>query len=177
MTEITRVPLQPVAKGSLGKVWLGAIAAVALAGGAAWASMPLMVKVETIQPGEGPNPTLADVAVINYKGMLKDGKVFDEGKQAPLPLEGVIPGFTKALQQMQRGGKYRIEIPAKLGYGERAAGPIPANSDLVFDVELIGFMDAQQFQQQQAMMQQLRQMQSQGKNGAPHGGPEAMPQP
>ena len=122
-------------------------------------------------------PALADVAVINYKGMLKDGKVFDEGKQAPLPLEGVIPGFTKALQQMQRGGKYRIEIPAKLGYGERAAGPIPANSDLVFDVELIGFMDAQQFQQQQAMMQQLRQMQSQGKNGAPHGGPEAMPQP
>jgi FKBP-type peptidyl-prolyl cis-trans isomerase FkpA len=182
MTEITRVPLQPIAKGSLTKLWIG-IAAVALAaGGIAYAALPPSVVVDVIKAGSGPSPTREDVALINYKGMLADGKVFDENKNAVLPLSDVVPGFTKALEQMQKGGKYTVVIPSELGYGDKAQGPIPANSDLTFEIELIDFKSRAEIEQQQAIMQQLQQMQGGaggpgGPGGAPHGAmPEGMPQ-
>ena len=99
MTEITRVPLQPLAKGSLSKLWLGVAAAVAVAGGIAWAAMPALVAVKTIKAGEGASPTLDDVAFIEYTGKLADGKVFDQGK-APLALREVVPGFSQALAHL-----------------------------------------------------------------------------
>lgn len=174
MTEITRVPLQPIAKGSLGKMWLGVIAAVAAAGGIAWAALPASVKVETLVAGKGASPTIEDVALINYKGTLEDGKVFDQANNAVLPLQGVVPGFTKALEQMQKGGKYKVEIPSQLAYGSKAVGPIPANSDLTFEIELIDFRNRAELEQQQRMMQQMQQMQG-GHGGAPGGVPGAVP--
>ena len=177
MTEITRVPLQPIAKGSLGKLWLGVVAAVALAGAGAWAAMPTLVKVSTVRAGEGPSPSLDDVAFIDYTGKLANGTVFDQGK-APLALRDVVPGFTQALEQMQAGGKYKVMIPAKLAYGDRATGPIPANSDLYFDIEVLGVMSRQQFEQQRQMMQMMQGLQGGGAHGAPEGGaPEAAPRP
>jgi FKBP-type peptidyl-prolyl cis-trans isomerase FkpA len=173
MTEITRVPLQPIAKGALGKLWLGVLAALLIAGGIAWASVPVGVKVETLVAGKGVSPTRDDVVLINYKGMLDDGKVFDEGKQAPLPVDGVIPGFTQALEQMQVGGKYRVSIPAALGYGGEQAGEIPPNSDLTFEIELLDFKSKAEIEQQQRIMQQLQQMQQQ-QGGAP-GAPGQLP--
>lgn len=172
MTEITRVPLQPIAKGSLTKIWVGVAAAALAAGGIAWAAMPPQVHVATLTAGAGASPTATDVALINYKGTLPDGKVFDEGKNAVFPLQGVIPGFTKALEQMQKGGKYKVEIPSSLGYGDKAQGPIPANTDLTFEIELIDFISGQEYQRQMQMMQQMQQMQG----GAPHGAPGGMPQ-
>lgn len=161
MTEVTRVPLQPIARGALPKLWIG-IAAVALAGaGIAWAAVPESVRVETVAPGQGLSPTLDDVALVNYKGTLDDGTVFDEGKQAVFPLGETIPGFTKALEQMQRGGKYHVRIPAKLAYGSQAVGKIPANSALNFDIELLDFKSRAEIEQQQRMIQQLQQMQMQ----------------
>ena len=178
MTEITRVPLQPIAKGSLGKIWLGVAAAVLIAGGVAYAALPPHVDVDTLVAGKGASPTASDVALINYKGTLPDGKVFDEAKNAVFPLQGVIPGFTKALEQMQKGGKYKVEIPASLGYGDKAAGQIPPNTDLTFEIELLDFISGQEYQRQMQMMQQMQQMQMGGGAGAPHGAPplpEGMP--
>jgi FKBP-type peptidyl-prolyl cis-trans isomerase FkpA len=180
MTEITRVPLQPIAKGSLTKLWLG-IAVVALLGaGAAYATLPASVDVDTVSKGTGESPTRDDIALVNYKGMLPDGKVFDEGKQAVLPLSEVVPGFTKALEQMQRGGKYKVHIPAKLAYGEKGAGPIPPNTDLDFDIELLDFKSRAEVEQQQRILQQLQQMQmgggAAGVPGAPGAGvPQGVP--
>lgn len=175
MTEIHRVPLQPIARGSLTKLWLG-IAVVALLGATvAYATMPAAVDVETITAGKGESPTRTDVALVNYKGTLPDGKVFDEGKQAVLPLDGVVPGFTKALEQMQRGGKYKVHIPSELAYGDKAAGPIPANTDLDFEIELIDFKSRAEIEQQQRIMQQLQQMQGGGVPGA--AGPQVVPPP
>lgn len=175
MTEITRVPLQPIAKGSLGKLWLG-IAAVALAaGGIAYAALPATVDVQTLTPGSGASPTIADVALINYKGTLPNGKVFDQAERAVLPLQGVVPGFTKALEQMQRGGKYKVVIPSKLAYGEKGAGEIPPNTDLTFEIELLDFKNRAEIEEQQRMLQQLQQMQQQ-QGGAP-GAPGAAPIP
>ncbi len=178
MTEITRVPLQPIARGSLIKLWVGVIVALLVAFGVAHATRVVQfseVKVIAIKEGQGPTPTTADVALINYVGKLTNGKVFDHGDRAPMPLEGVIPGFSQGLQKMKAGGTYRLEIPAALAYGSTAKRDasgqevIPANSDLVFEVQLLGSMPAQQFQQMM-MAQQMHQGQ-----GAPGGAPGAMP--
>lgn len=167
MTEITRVPLQPIAKGALGKIWAGVAAIALAAGGIAYAALPPSVDVETLVAGQGGSPTRADVALVNYKGMFADGKVFDEGQRAVLPLSDVVPGFTKALEQMQRGGKYKVVIPSSLAYGAQGSGPIPPNTDLTFEIELLDFKSRAEIEQQQAMMQQLQQMQQMP--GAPHG--------
>ena len=176
MTEITRVPLQPIAKGSLTRLWLGVAAAVAVAGGVAWAAMPPLVAVKTVKAGEGASPTLDDVAFIDYTGRLKNGQVFDSGK-APLALREVVPGFTQALLQTQAGGKYKVVIPASLAYGDKATGPIPANSDLYFDIEVLGVMNRQQFEQQRQMMQMMQQQGLGGGHGEAAPGAEAVPGP
>jgi FKBP-type peptidyl-prolyl cis-trans isomerase FkpA len=174
MTEITRVPLQPIAKGALTKLWLAVAAVFLAAAGLAWATLPGSVKVITEKAGTGASPTLEDVVLINYKGMLKDGKVFDEGKQVPNPVAEFVPGFTQAVLKMQRGGKYKVEIPAALGYGEKANGPIPANSDLTFEVELLDFKNRAELEAQMQAMQQMQQMQQ---GGGPGGMPPGMAPP
>jgi FKBP-type peptidyl-prolyl cis-trans isomerase FkpA len=119
------------------------------------------VKVETIKPGSGARPTLTDMVLINYKGMLPDGKVFDQNQNVPMPLDGVIPGFTQALTEMQRGGSYKVFIPAELAYGEKGAGPIPPNTDLTFEIDLIDFRSRQEVEAEMQKMQQLQQQQQQ----------------
>lgn len=172
MTEITRVPLQPIAKGAVAKIWVGVAAIVLAAGGVAYAALPPSVDVKTLTAGSGESPTAEDVVLINYKGTLPDGKVFDEAKQVPMALNEVVPGFGKALVKMQRGGKYKVQIPSELAYGDKAVGEIPANTDLTFEIELIDFKSRAEIEQQQRILQQLQQMQMQG-GGAPGAAPEA----
>lgn len=168
MTEITRVPLQPLAKGSKSKLWLGAAVALAFGAVVANAARPALVDVKTVQAGTGGNPTVADVVLINYVGRLSNGTVFDQQQHVPMMMQGVIPGFSKALQQMQAGGKYVVHIPAKMAYGARAAGPIPANSDLTFEIEVLQFANRAELEAQQRMMEQMmRQQQGRGAAGAP----------
>lgn len=97
------------------------------------------VKVETLAAGQGDRPPVGSYVLIDYKGMLTDGTVFDHAEHMPMALDEVVPGFARGLVQMQRGGRYRLTIPSELGYGARAMGPIPANSDLVFEIALIDF--------------------------------------
>lgn len=97
----------------------------------------------TLKPAEGPKPAKADYALVNYIGYLAaTGAVFDQGMQAAFPVEGVIPGFSEGLQLMAKGSEWRFCVPAALGYGAQESGPIPANSDLVFQVELLEFKTA-----------------------------------
>jgi FKBP-type peptidyl-prolyl cis-trans isomerase FkpA len=183
MTEITRVPLQPVGKGSLTRLWLGVAVVVLLAALAAWLAAPKVqtlaggVTVETIEAGEGNSPGATDFALVNYRGTLPDGTVFDEGQQTPMPVNQVVPGFSTALQAMQSGGRYRVQIPADQGYGSDVppGAPIPPDTDLTFEVDLLEFrtqqevMQMQQQMMQQQMMQQM--MQQQGQGAAPGGLP------
>jgi FKBP-type peptidyl-prolyl cis-trans isomerase len=93
-----------------------------------------------IRAGKGKKPQADSKVKVNYKGYLKaDGSKFDEGEAAEFKVSGVIPGFAQGLQLMQPGGSYRLCIPAALGYGEAGTGPIPANADLVFEVDLLSF--------------------------------------
>jgi FKBP-type peptidyl-prolyl cis-trans isomerase FkpA len=192
MTEITRVPLQPLAKGSLVKVWLGVAAAVLLAGGIAWAAMPPGVSIDTITAGTGPSPQADDVVFVKYTGKLEDGTVFDQSQEGGWPIPGIlpdgtalplnemVPGFQQALLQMQKGGKYTVEIPSDLAYGAAPppGAPIPPNADITFEIELVDFMGRdeaeQKYQQMVGMMQQMQG--APGAEGAPEGAaPPAAP--
>jgi FKBP-type peptidyl-prolyl cis-trans isomerase FkpA len=80
--------------------------------------------------------------VANYKGYLTDGTVFDEsktGSPATFALKTVIPGWQEGLQLIGVKGKIKLLIPSALGYGSTAKTNIPANSVLIFDIELVEF--------------------------------------
>lgn len=102
---------------------------------------PSGLQYEVISEGKGAKPTAADTVKVHYEGKLTDGTVFDSsikrGEPVSFPVSGVIPGWTEALQLMPVGAKYRLTIPADLAYGPEGAGPIPPNSVLIFDVELL----------------------------------------
>ncbi len=93
-----------------------------------------------IKPGKGEKPGADAKVKVNYAGRLKtDGTQFDAGQGTEFKVQGVVPGFGQGLQLMQAGGRYRLCIPAALAYGESGSGPVPANADLVFDVDLLSF--------------------------------------
>jgi hypothetical protein len=193
--SVTAVPLQPTRRANLVLLWLGIVIAVAIAvwlafyGTAAaraqvgdnaaflaWNAKQPGVKTtpdgleyKVLAPGKGDShPTDEDISLINYSGSLRDGTVFDASKQpTPLPVAGSIKGFSEGLKLMTKGAKYRFWIKPELGYGAQGAGPIPPDSLLVFDVELVDFLP-QSVLQQQMQMQQM--MQGGGAPGAGAGG-------
>lgn len=179
MSEITAVPLQPVARSTLVKLWLGVGVLLAVGVGAAWAGTERQVRlamppsaflaangrksgVETtasgleyqvIREGAGARPTAQDMVLVDYEGRLLDGKIFDasarHGGPTPLPVGQMVPGFSEALQLMNKGAKYRFWIKPELAYGPQAMPDprtgeevIPANALLVFDIDMHEIMPA-----------------------------------
>lgn len=95
---------------------------------------------EVIKEGYGASPVSGNNVIIKYTGRLADGTVFDQtgDKTVTFPIDNLVPGFTEGLKMMKAGGKYRLFIPAHLGYGsQNVQGVIPGNSALDFTVELI----------------------------------------
>ena len=107
-------------------------------------STGLLYKVE--KEGTGDAPKDSDTVVVNYKGTLIDGKEFDNsytrGEPLSFRLDGVIPGWTEGLKNIKKGGKIKLVIPPALAYGKNGVPGIPANSTLVFDVELLDIKPA-----------------------------------
>jgi len=103
------------------------------------------LQYEVLVAGDGAKPTATDTVSTHYHGTLVDGTVFDSsvnrGEPASFPVNRVISGWTEALQLMPVGSKWRLFIPPGLAYGNRATGSIPANSTLIFDVELLAIED------------------------------------
>jgi FKBP-type peptidyl-prolyl cis-trans isomerase FklB len=99
------------------------------------------LQYQVITEGEGERPTLESRVVTHYTGTLMDGKVFDSsierGQPAEFPLNAVIQGWQEGIPLMKKGSRYRLFVPAALGYGENSPSTIPPNSVLIFDVELI----------------------------------------
>ena len=139
--SVSQVPLRRIAKGSLVKLWLAVAALVALAFAVAYygAGQLKSVTVETVAAGTGPAVGEMDGVIIEYTGRTEDGQVFDttDGRgPAPMLVSGVIPGFKKALMQMQQGGRYKIHIPQRLAYGDNPPPGAPVG-DLDFDVHVV----------------------------------------
>ena len=192
MTEITRVPIKPVAKGSLTKLWIGVILAMLVGAGLAWSAVPRGLDVDTEVAGSGPVAKKGDVVFVKYTGKLaSNGTVFDQSQDIPLPVQGLfppgnpfpveegatIPGFFQGLQQMQKGGKYKLFIPADLAYGASPPpnSPIPANADLEFDIEVTAIMTRPTFERNLAILRQTMEAQMGKQGGAPGGAPQGAP--
>lgn len=154
MSEVTAVPLRPIAKGSLVKLWVGVAAALAIGLGAAYLGTasqvamamspdeflaanaknsgviqtPSGLQYKVLQEGSGPKAGPADMVLVNYDGKLLSGKTFDstktDGKPRPMGVGGMIPGWTEGLQLMSQGAKYRFWMPPSLAYGEHGAGGV-----------------------------------------------------
>ncbi|WP_437185422.1 FKBP-type peptidyl-prolyl cis-trans isomerase [Planctomicrobium sp. SH668] len=99
------------------------------------------LKYRIIEEGTGKRPNVNSKVLCHYRGWLDSGKEFDSsigGEPISFPLNGVIAGWTEGLQLIKEGGKIELEIPSRLGYGERGQpGAIPPNARLHFEVELI----------------------------------------
>lgn len=205
--SITAVPIQPIQKGSIAKFWIviGILAAIGIglacygtgsirktyatdvqflknnAGEKDVVTTKSGLQYQVLRGGEGPSPTDNDVVLVKYKGTLRSGKVFDENPQGAMPVAGVVPGFSEALKHMQRGGSYRVWIPANLGYGpsdqknpQTGEVAIPGNSLLIFDVDLLEYKSRAEVDAMQKKMQEMQKHQS--KAGPVSGGPDGAPQ-
>ena len=104
----------------------------------------LQYKIIRSGPEGGPHPTPRDEVKVNYTGTLLSGEVFDStdqrGQPAVFQLDGLVQGWVEGLQLMRPGDVWVIYVPPKLGYGDEQKGPIPANSVLVFRLELLGVL-------------------------------------
>jgi len=102
---------------------------------------PSGLQYKVITEGTGRTPTAVDKVKTHYRGTLINGAEFDSSYErnqpAEFPVNGVIKGWTEALQLMKEGAKWELYIPANLAYGERGRPGIPPNSVLIFQIELL----------------------------------------
>ncbi len=104
------------------------------------------LQYEVLSEGKGAIPASTAKVRTHYHGTLIDGTVFDSsydrGEPAEFPVNGVIAGWTEALQLMKEGAKWRLYVPSALAYGEKGAGgAIGPHATLIFDVELLAIVD------------------------------------
>jgi FKBP-type peptidyl-prolyl cis-trans isomerase FklB len=109
-------------------------------------ALPSGLQYKVLKEGNGPKPTATDSVVCNYRGTLINGTEFDSstkhGGPATFPVNGVIKGWTEALQLMPVGSKWQLFVPSDLAYAERGAGEdIGPNATLIFEVELVSIQD------------------------------------
>lgn len=95
-------------------------------------------------PGDATRPISTSTVYVKYRGFLLDGTQFDSSYEsseqpAQFVISGVVPGFGEGLKLFGKGGKGKLIIPSTLGYGATVAGGVPANSVIIFDIELVNF--------------------------------------
>ena len=180
MSAVTAVPIRPIRKGSLVKLWLGLLILCLGAAGLAWIGtrgqqlieLGHGVRMRVVTPGHGPVMTDADVMLLTYRlhkndvasPVLQDSEQVGQGQPFPATTAQVYPGFADGLRHMQAGGRYILWLPP----GTHVTGPIPPEAGftehdtLVFELHTLqlGAGMAQVLQQQQ-MMQMQQQMQEQ----------------
>ena len=109
-------------------------------------TLPSGLQYKVVKAGTGKKPKATDTVVTHYKGTLLDGTEFDSSfkrnQPATFKVNGVIRGWTEALQLMEEGAKWILYVPAALAYGDRGAGQqIGPNATLIFEVELISIQE------------------------------------
>ena len=178
----TTVPIQPLARGSVLKLWLGILLLALIAAGIAWLgtagqqreTLKSGVQLQVIEAGEGPTVTPADLAALRYRlyhdgELLQDSNEAGQGQPFVTSTEGLFPGFSQGLQRMQAGGRYRLWLPPgqHVQPGQVPPGaPFTAEDTLMFEIEVL------QIAPGMAAMQRMMGPQGQG---APGGAPGSAP--
>lgn len=173
--SVTAVPIRPLPRGSVLKLWIGLIVLMLIAAAIAWFGTAGQQRIRTatglqyqvIEEGEGEAITPADLALIHFIARREDGEVFADtrrGEPIPAAVGNFVPGFDEALQLMRQGSHFRIWIPPELGYGDTPppGAPFEAGETLVFDIQVL------QVAPGMAAMQSL--MGGPGGPGGPSGG-------
>jgi len=185
--SVTAVPIRPLSRGSVLKLWLGLLVLVLLAAGLAWfgtralqrETLPSGVQLQVIEEGEGNMVTPADLVALRYRLTKTDGTLIQDSDDTGQPFvtgtEGLFPGFSEGLQRMQQGGRYRLWLPP----GQHVQGPLPPGAPftpedtLVFDIEVMQIAPGMAAMQQ--MMGAPGASGPGGAQGAPPSGPGGPP--
>ncbi len=161
--SVTEVPIRPLARGSVLKLWIGLLALALAAAALAWVGTRSQqrettasgLQIQVIEAGEGPTVTPADLVALRYKLRKQDGTLIQDSDQTGQPFvtgtQGLFPGFSEGLQMMQAGGTYRLWVPPELGI----QGPIPPGAPFDADDTLIFEVRVLQIAPGMAAMQQL----------------------
>ena len=182
MSAVTQVPIRPLARFSLVKLWLALLVLALAAAGLAWWGTEAMqrettasgLQYQVIEEGEGATITAADLLLIHFVGRRANGEIFANtlGQQpVETPPDNFIPGFGEGLKMMRKGAHYRLWIPPHLGYQGNLppSAPFGPEETLTFDIRVVdvapGMAAAQRMQQMQQMLQQ--QQGAPGGSGAP----------
>jgi FKBP-type peptidyl-prolyl cis-trans isomerase len=111
-------------------------------------TLPSGLQYKILTKGDGKIATVVDTIVCNYRGTLLDGTEIDSSykrkEPTTAPVKDLIPGWSQALQLMPVGSKWQLFVPPQLAYGDQAAGPIPPNATLIFEVELLSIQEKPQ---------------------------------
>ena len=188
MPEVTAVPIRPIRKGSLIKLWLGLLVLALAAAALAWAgtrplqvqTLPSGARYRVLAEGHGPAMTPADVAALHYKlhvnseraPVIQDSE--ENGQPFVTSVQEVFPGFADALTHMRAGGRYLLWLPSgtHIPAGTPPPGaPFTPRDTLVFEIEMLQIAPGMAAQRQMQMMQQMMQMQQQQQGGAGGGAP------
>ena len=165
MSAVTAVPIRPLSKGSVLRLWLGLLLVILAAGALAWWGTNAMQVVTTasglryqvVDEGQGDPITAADLVALRYRLRVggPDGEVIQDSQQTGQPFvtstQGAIRGFSEGLLLMREGGSYRLWIPPRLGYGNNVppGAPFGPNDTLYFEIEV------QQIARGMAALQQM----------------------
>jgi FKBP-type peptidyl-prolyl cis-trans isomerase FkpA len=172
--SVTAVPIRPLSRGAVLKLWLGLLVLALAAAALAWAgtsgqqreTLASGVQVQVIEEGEGNAVTPADLVALRYRLTKTDGTLIQDSDQTGQPFvtstEGLFPGFSEALQRMRAGGRYRIWLPP----GQHVQGPLPPGAPFGPQDTLVFRIEVLQIAAGMAAMQQMMG----GPGGAP-GGP------
>jgi FKBP-type peptidyl-prolyl cis-trans isomerase FkpA len=188
MAEVTAVPIRPVRRGTLVKLWLGLILLCLAAAGLAWLgtrplqeiTLPSGARYRVVSQGHGAPMTPADVAGLRYKlhvNSLEAPTIQDSdengGQLFATSIQEVFPGFADALTHMREGGRYLLWLPpgTHVSGNPPPGAPFTPRDTLVFQIEMVQIARNMASQRQMMMMQQMmqQQQQQQGGAGAPPG--------
>jgi FKBP-type peptidyl-prolyl cis-trans isomerase FkpA len=182
MSEVTAVPIRPVRRGTLIKLWLGLLILCLAAAGLAWLgtrslqtiTLPSGARYRVLSEGHGPAMTAADVGVLKYKLHVNsvDAPVIQDSEESGQPfvtsVQEVFPGFADALVHMRAGGHYLLWLPpgTHVSGNPPPGAPFTPRDTLVFELEMLQVAQGMAAQRQMMMMQQMMQQQQQGAAGA-----------
>ena len=196
--SVTAVPLRPLGKGALVKLWIGLLVVVLLGVGLAWIGTARQqiisgqngVTYRIYEQGEGDPVTPADVAMVHVETRSPTGEILESteqaGRPAPITADTVPPWLNELFLKMRKGGAYQVFVPAKVllnGQPLPPDGRVKETDSIEFRLSVVEIQRdgvAQQRMQQQMMQQMQQQMMQQqmeggGAPGGPSGSPGAVP--